>query len=240
VYERSADIYDLMHRAHGKDYAAESAQVRREVRAHNANAASLLDVACGTGGHLMHLRNDFSVSGVELDPSMLDVARRRLPGVELQRGDMRTLDLARRYDAVICLFSAIGYMLRREDLDLAMAAMARHLAPGGVLVVEPWFHPDQWFGGRVVAHVANEADIAVARVSRSTRDGILSRFEFHYAVARPDGIDTFKEPHVMGLWTVEEYTAAMQSTGLAVEHDPVGLIGRGLFIGVATRSAGRP
>jgi uncharacterized membrane protein (GlpM family) len=71
-------------------------------------------------------------------------------------------------------------------------------------------------------------------VCRSTRDGILSRFEFHYVVARREGVDTFTEPHVMGLWTVEEYTAAMQSTGLAVEHDPVGLIGRGLLIGVAT------
>jgi hypothetical protein len=41
------------------------------------------------------------------------------------------------------------------------------------------------------------------------------------------------EPHVMDLWTIEEYSSAMQSAGLAVEHDPVGLIGRGLFIGVA-------
>jgi hypothetical protein len=41
------------------------------------------------------------------------------------------------------------------------------------------------------------------------------------------------ERHVMGLWTVEEYSTAMQSTGLAVEHDPVGLFGRGLFVGVA-------
>lgn len=37
----------------------------------------------------------------------------------------------------------------------------------------------------------------------------------------------------MGLWAIEEYRAAMQSTGLAVDHDPVGLIGRGLFVGVA-------
>jgi len=233
MYEFSADVYDLMHRAQGKDYAAEAAQVSLEVRARKADATSLLDVACGTGGHLLHLRNDFSVSGVELDPSMLDVARHRLPGVELHAGDMRTFDLARRFDAVTCLFSAIGYMLRREDLDLAMATMARHLTPGGVLVVEAWFHPDQWFEGHVTADAASEADIAVARVSRSTRDGNISRFDFHYAVARPEGIGTFTEAHVMGLWTVEEYSAAMHSTGLAVEHDPVGLIGRGLFIGVA-------
>ncbi|HWI04299.1 MAG TPA: hypothetical protein VNT52_10845, partial [Acidimicrobiales bacterium] len=105
--------------------------------------------------------------------------------------------------------------------------------PEGVLVVEPWFHPDQWFEGHVTADAASGADIAVARVSRSSRVGNISRFQFHYAVARPEGIDTFMEPHVMGLWTVEEYGAAMRSTGLAVEHDPVGLIGRGLFIGVA-------
>lgn len=233
MYELSAGIYDLMHRAGGKDYAAEAAQVSRAVRARNADATTLLDVACGTGGHLLHLRKDFVVTGVELAPSMLDVARGRLPDVELHAGDMRTFDLGRRYDAVVCLFSAIGYMLRREDLDLAMTVMARHLAPGGVLLVEPWFHPEQWFDGHVVADAANEADIAVARVSRSTRDGNISQFEFHYAVARPEGIDTFTEPHVMGLWTVEEYSAAMQATGLAVEHDPVGLIGRGLFIGVA-------
>lgn len=233
MYELSADVYDLMHRAGGKDYAAEAAQVSREVRSRHPHATSLLDVACGTGSHLVHLRKDFSVSGLELDPSMLEVARRRLPDVELHAGDMRTFDLDRRYDAVTCLFSAIGYMLRREDLDLAMAAMARHLAPGGVLVVEPWFHPEQWFDGHVVADAANEADIAVARVSRSSRDGNISRFEFHYAVARPEGIDTFIEPHAMGLWTIEEYRAAMRSTGVAVEYDPIGLIGRGLFIGVA-------
>jgi SAM-dependent methyltransferase len=233
VYERSADLYDLMHRARGKNYAAEAGQVSQRVRARKADAKSLLDVACGTGGHLLHLRDHFSVSGVELDPSMLDLARRRLPGVELHTGDMRTFDLARRFDAVTCLFSAIGYMLDREGLYLAMAAMARHLALGGVLVVEPWFHPDQWFEGHVVADAANDDDIAVARVSRSTREGNTSRFEFHYAVARPESIETFMEPHVMGLWTIEEYSAAMESAGLAVEHDPVGLIGRGLFIGVA-------
>lgn len=233
VYGRSAEIYDLMHRSAGKDYAAEAAQVSLVVRTRHAGATTLLDVGCGTGSHLLHLQKDFAVTGVELDPAMLAVARRRLPDVELHAGDMRTFALGRRYDAVICLFSAIGYMLRLDDLDLAMAAMARHLAPGGVLVVEPWFHPEHWFDGHVGAEAATEAGVAVARVSRSARDGNLSRFEFHYAVARPTGIDTFLEPHVMGLWTVEEYGAAMRSTGLAIEHDPVGLIGRGLFIGVA-------
>ena len=79
---------------------------------------------------------------------------------------MRSFELGRRFDAVTCLFSAIGYMLRRDDLDAAMATMARHLEPGGVLVVEPWFHPDGWIDGHVGADTANGPGIAVARVSR--------------------------------------------------------------------------
>jgi len=74
MYERSADIYDLVHRARGKDYAAEAIQVAREVRARNPGATSLLDVACGTGGHLLHLRTDFSVAGVELDAHLRSIA----------------------------------------------------------------------------------------------------------------------------------------------------------------------
>jgi hypothetical protein len=77
-------------------------------------------------------------------------------------------------------------------------------------------------------------DCFCARTRRHCKpDGNISQFEFHYAIARPEGIHTFMEPPVMDLWRVEEYGASMQSTGLAVEHDPVGLTGRGLFIGVA-------
>jgi SAM-dependent methyltransferase len=235
VYERSAAIYDLMYRAAGKDYAVESAQVLAAVRSRRPGAVTLLDVACGTGGHLDHLRHELTVTGIELEPSMLDVARERLPDVPLHQGDMRTFDLGERFDAVTCLFSAIGYMHGRDDLEAAMATMARHLTPGGVLVVEPWIHPDQWSDGHVEAEAANDRDagIGVARASRSSRSGTTSRIDFHYAIARADGLETFAESHDLALWTVADYTTAIEAAGLRVEHDPQGLMGRGLFIGVA-------
>lgn len=233
VYERSAAIYNLMNRAAGKNYAAESAQVTAAIRSRHPDASRLLDVACGTGGHLEYFRQEFSVTGIEPDPAMLQVARRSVPDVPLHEGDMRSFDLGATFDAVTCLFSAVGYMLRRDDLDAAMASMARHLTPGGVLVIEPWFHPHQWWDGHVVAEAANDAGVAVARVSRSSRAGTTSHVDFHYTIARADGVETFVEPHDLGLWTIDEYRAAMDSAGLDVQHDPNGLIGRGIFIGVA-------
>jgi hypothetical protein len=56
-----------------------------------------------------------------------------------------------RFDANSCLFSSIGYLLSAADLNTAVANMAEHLNPCGVLIVEPWIHPDAWDVDRRVA-----------------------------------------------------------------------------------------
>src|ERR671923_34446 len=108
------------------------------VQARKPGAETLLDVACGTGAHLAELRRWYRCEGLDLDGELLAVARERLRDVPLHQDDMRDFDLGRRFDAVTCLFSSIGYVLTVEGLTAAVAAMARHLEPGGVLVVEPW------------------------------------------------------------------------------------------------------
>jgi len=116
TYGRSADAYDLIYDGIGGDYAAEAAEVTALVRARRPAARTLLDVACGTGGHLVHLREQFAVEGVELSSHMATRARARLGAVVVHEGDMRTFALGRRFDAVTCLFSSIGYARTPEDL----------------------------------------------------------------------------------------------------------------------------
>ena len=48
---------------------------------------------------------------------------------------------------VTCLFSAVGYMTTEADLDAAVANMAQHVRPGGVLLVEGWITPDAFLPG---------------------------------------------------------------------------------------------
>ena len=137
-FHRSASLYDVVYTR--IDYPGSAAYVERLVRERNPGARSLLDVACGTGIHLGIWRERFDhVEGVDLDPNMLAVAQDRLPGVTLHQGNFVSFDLGRTFDAVTCMFSSIGYADTPDRLDGAIAAMARHLASGGVLVVEPWF-----------------------------------------------------------------------------------------------------
>src|ERR687886_1611570 len=125
MFARSARFYDAVYS--WKDYAGEAERIHELVQARKPGATSLLDVACGTGAHLAELRGRYRCEGLDLDPDLLAVARERLPDVPLHEGDMRDFDLGRRFDAVTCLFSSIGYMQTVEELEGAVTAMARHL-----------------------------------------------------------------------------------------------------------------
>ena len=229
MFTKSARFYDAIYSF--KDYAAEAGKIDSLIQARNPGARTLLDVACGTGLHLEHLRGRYEVEGLDLDPKLLSIARERLPGIRVHEGDMIEFDLARRFDAVTCLFSSIGYARTVENLNRSVAAMAVHLKPRGVLLVEPWITPDAWQDGHVGGVFVDEPDLKIARVDLSERDGRLSRVDFHYLVATPAGIDRFEERHELALFTHEEYVAAFRAAGLEAEHDPEGLMGRGLYVG---------
>jgi SAM-dependent methyltransferase len=196
----------------------------------------LLDVGCGTGGHLRHLCSRYDVCGVDLNPHMLAEARKHLGEVPLYEADMRTLALGTTFDAVICLFSAVGYMRDSGELDDAIGAMARHLRPGGVLVVDGWVRPDAWReGGSTFLQVASNADIKVARVGRSRRDGVTTHLEMHYLIATAGGIDHLVEHHALTLFSPEDYETALERAGLALEVVDSPMDGRDRYLGVKAR-----
>lgn len=230
MFRQSARIYDAVYA--WKDYAGESARVHALVQARKPGAATLLDVACGTGAHLAELRRWYRCEGLDLDPELLAVARERLPDLPMQQGDMRDFDLGRRFDAVTCLFSSIGYLMTVEALEAAIAAMARHLEPGGVLVVEPWLSPEAVMTPHVGAVFVDEPELKIARVNNIEVDGRRSSFDFHYLVGTPASVEHFVERHELALFTREEHLAAFRAAGLQVEHDGEGLMGRGLYIGL--------
>src|SRR4051812_11916048 len=116
-YTSRPELYDLEYSF--KDYAAEVARIERTVRERNARARTLLDVACGTGKHLEHLRTRFECEGADLDEGLLDVARKRVPGVPLHHLDMRDFDLGRQFDVITCLFSSIGFVGGPDGLEAA-------------------------------------------------------------------------------------------------------------------------
>jgi SAM-dependent methyltransferase len=218
LYARSAPYYDLFN--DDVDYGAEADRLHRLILARNPHARTLLDVGCGTGRHLEHLRAHYEVEGLDVSDELLAAARRRLPEVPLHLGDLRSFALGRRFDVVTCLFSAIGYAATREGLRAAADALAAHLTPQGLLLIEPWVAPAD--GMRFA-----EAADGVARAGVGAPGGGVFASETHYLVARADGVEHFSESHVLGLFRLADYEDALASAGLVHDFVPED---RGLFI----------
>jgi SAM-dependent methyltransferase len=230
AYARSAEFYDLIYSQ--KPYEAEAETVHGVIQRHlRSGGSTLLDVGCGSGNHLAHLRRHYQCDGVDLDAGLLDIARQRYPGSRFTQGDMAEFGLGRRYDALTCLFSAIGYVRTPERLEQTMRTFARHLAPGGVAVVEPWLAPGVFSPGYVHVDTSDHPEVKVARMSHSGMHEGLSVLTFSYLIGRAEGIEHFEERHVLGLFTPEQMMDAIRAAGLeVVEHDPHGLTGRGLYV----------
>ncbi|GAA4097997.1 MULTISPECIES: class I SAM-dependent methyltransferase [Streptomyces] len=228
-----ADVYETIYRSRGKDWGQEARDVARLIAERRPGADSLLDVACGTGAHLSVFSTLFEVAeGLEIAEPMRRLAEQRLPDVTVHAGDMRDFALGRSYSAVSCMFCAIGYLETVADMRAAIGSMAGHLEPGGVLVVEPWWFPENFIEGYVAGDLAREEHRTIARISHTTRKGRATRMEVRFTVGDAAGIKEFTEIDVLTLFTKDEYVSAFTDAGCSVEFLADGPTGRGLFVGV--------
>lgn len=231
MYTKSARFYDALYAF--KDYDAAVRGLRAVIAEHHPTARTLLDVACGTGKHLERLRGDLDVAGLDVNEDMLAIARARCPGVPFHRASMVDFDLGRRFDVVTLLFSSIAYVRTAEAMRRTVATLARHLAPGGLLVLEPFFSPERFWTHTITANHVDEPELKIAWMYTSERRGTVGVLDISYLVGTPDGVEHFTELHELGLFTDDEYAGAIRAAGLAVRHDGEGLFGRGMYLGLA-------
>lgn len=101
----------------------------------------VLDIACGTGPHLIRLADrGFRMSGLDLSRENIEFLRRRLAAKghagELVVGDMTDFRLRQPVDAAICMQDSQGHLLTNEQLLAHLRAVARSVKKGGLYIFD--------------------------------------------------------------------------------------------------------
>ena len=235
-YEKMVEYYDALYAF--KDYGDEANKLHQFILENKrSRGVTLLDLACGTGQHLFHLKEYYQVEGLDLNPQMLAIARNRCADIPFHQGNMLDFDLGRHFDVITCLFSSIGYVKNLNELKQAIKNMVLHLAPGGVLIIEPWLSPEEYIVGGPHALFVDEPELKIARMNISEVQDDVSILDIHHLVARPEGIEYFVERHELTLFTNEQYRQAFEASSLDYTLDPHGLTGRSLLIGLQPTEA---
>ena len=240
-YGLLAEIYDPLYT--WKDYRREAERLRQLVRRWGPRSATtLLDVACGTGGHLRHLARSYTVTGLDASARMLRIARAKVPTARFVRAKMQSFRLRERFDVVTCLFSSIGYARSTVDLERTVANLARHLKPGGLVIVEPWLSPSAYRPGHVGHLEATTRELRVVRMNGSARRRGRSVMEMHYLIGSRHGVRHVVERHDLGLFDDRTMRRAFRRAGLSARRLESGFTTRrGLYLARApSRDRGRP
>ena len=234
MFTESAELYDLIY-GRFKDYEAEADKIAGILSRERPGVRTVLDVACGTGEHArqLRLRHGLHVDGVDLDPKFIEIAHRKNPESTFTLANMSDFHLPKRYDAVMCLFSSIGYLRTLDNVRDALACFREHTDAAGIVVVEPWLPPGVIDPNRRSTDVGESEGVRVVRHARVEAKDRMSWIHFDYEITDATGTRTTSEVHELGLFTPDEMLDAFTSVGLTATFDPHGLIGRGLYVGRA-------
>jgi ubiquinone/menaquinone biosynthesis C-methylase UbiE len=151
-YDKQIAFFEKIQFAGGREWLGERAHGR------------VLEVAIGTGRSLLHYPADVTITGIELSPAMLAIARQRAAGlgrdVNLREGDAEHLPFDdASFDTVVCALS----LCTIPNPVAALGEMRRVLSPGGRLLLLdhigstwPPIYAAQWLLERITVRVAGE------------------------------------------------------------------------------------
>jgi SAM-dependent methyltransferase len=219
IYDgRHAELYDLFYEA--KPYAAEVGYLHDLLqRLPEQPVRRVLDIACGTGSHAIELeRLGYDVFGCDLSEDMLvrarEKARAASSAMRFERQDMRTLDVdSRPFDAVLCLFDAIGHVQTTGAIKQTFRAVHGHLRDDGLFVLEFWHaaamvgHHDPLRVRRLTTGCGE-----ILRLSETTVDLALQCATVRHAIydLREDGTyQTAVERQINRFFSLPEMTALL-------------------------------
>jgi SAM-dependent methyltransferase len=177
-----------------------------------SGAVSVLDAACGSGGHALALaRWGYHVAGADASPAMIALAQQKAVQAGLDVpfvvSDLAALGGAttqgRPYDAVLCLGNSLPHLLTQADLVAALRGMAGVLRPGGLFITQNlnydlrWIRQPRFFGAQ--GGVLDGREVLVWRFA--DYDQAAGRIAFHIALFRKRG-----EASAARDWDVQVHT----------------------------------
>jgi len=219
-----ARYYDVVYGE--KAYVHEARFVDSLIRDSGTERGRLLDVACGTGRHAAEFASlGWDVTGVDLSDDLLEYARVNAPDARFLRQDMRSLDVpGELFDAVTCLFDAIGYAVDEDGVLATLSAFARHLSPGGAVVIEFLHGPALRTSAaplRIRRFLLSSTGDELVRVSQTRLDEARSvmEVEFELLELRADGTyERWLESQTNRYFALEEMQGLLDGAGLNLQR----------------------
>jgi SAM-dependent methyltransferase len=204
-----------------EDYIEEAEFFAAKIKKHaKIKIKSVLNLGCG-GGHMdWTLKNHFDITSIDISPDMLKLARKLNPEVEYIKGDMRTVWLNRKFDAVV-IHDSILYMRTLDELKAAFKTAYEHLKNNGLMITycEEW--PEHFVQNTIRTQKETKDNIEIIFIenyydpnpSDTTYEGT-----FIYLIRRDGKLDVYKDFHTLGIFPLENWRRVIKEVGFVLHE----------------------
>lgn len=218
-YSRSAAYYDLIYG--GRDHQKECDLLEVLLQRHAGRVVKrILDLGSGTGSHALELSSrGYSVLGIDTSEEFVAIAREKAGASEdspsFQVGDMQDLNVRGKFDVIVSMFGAFGYV-PRETVRATLEGIKGRLREGGLLMFEFW-NMAGVEDGRMSWEVREGPSFRLLRLGRAELDPdacVLNVHMRHFVLRGKTLADDFEEVHRLSLYSQEEMEGFLRGVRL--------------------------
>ena len=235
--DRTSSLGDTFARLYDLDLVEDPGDLDLYLALAARTGGPILELGCGTGRVAVPLAAaGHEVTAVDIDPAMLERARRRAAAagaaiggrIEFVEADMLGMDLpsAGSFRLAIIALNSLFLLATRAAQREAFATMARHVASGGLAVVDIWL-PDAddlaRFDGRLILEYERrdpESNALVTKIAAAQHDaasGIVNLTSIYEEGDQGASPARFVRRDALRLVSADELRDFAESAGLEVE-----------------------
>ena len=200
-----------------QDHAEEAAAYVRELTGAAPHARTLLELGAGAGHNALFMKRRFQCTLTDISRAMQALSREINPECEHLPGDMRTIRLAREFDAVF-VHDAVCYITTLDDLRLVAETAFIHTRPGGAALFAPDYVRERFQD--------TSSEMSFDLDGKSLRgiewawdpDSADTSYRVDYLLLLREGgsVTPIHDVHEEGLFTIEQWTEMLEGAGYAV------------------------
>jgi SAM-dependent methyltransferase len=179
---------------------------------------TLLHLACGAGLNDYTFKKHFKVTGVDISKNMLALAKELNPEVIYHHGDMRTIELGEKFDAV-AIPDSIGYMTTTKDIRKTLLTASKHLKAGGVLLIVANLKEQFKENNFVYTGSRGDIDITIFENNHILKpDGSTYEGTMIFLIRRKGKPEIHTDRHILGLFDSKTWASLLKEEGFEIRE----------------------
>ena len=139
----------------------------------------ILDIACGSGRHTIHLNNlGYNTTGIDLSEESITLAKQKSNNkIKFDVWDMRKLYKKEYFDVVLNLFTSFGYLDSEKENFETIKTISKNLKNEGILIID-FFNSKKIISNLVESEQKTLSGITF-KINRKIEEGfILKNIQF--------------------------------------------------------------